>query len=39
MKEKVRTALEVCGIIAAGVIILKVLHLILWACYYAGIPM
>lgn len=39
MRRKAIAALAVCGMIAAGVIIIEALRGFMWWCYYAGIPM
>ena len=38
-KEKIKMTLVIIGIIAACVVVLELLRLFMWACYYAGIPM
>lgn len=38
-KEKIKMALAIIGIIAGCAILLKLIHMFMWACYDAGIPM
>lgn len=38
-KERALTAVAVIGLIAAAIIFWKLATAVVWACYYAGIPM
>ena len=39
MKHTLKATAAVIGMVAAGLLISSALYLILWACYYAGVPM
>lgn len=39
MKQTLKAAAAILGIIAAGLLGFAALYIFIWACYYAGIPM
>ena len=39
MKQTLKAAAAIIGILAAGLLFWKALAAFMWACYYAGIPM